>query len=125
MNYLLDVNVLLAALWTDHSQHAKAKAWLQGKNVALCPITELGFLRISTNPKALKASMQDANTLLNDFWKQAKPDFVPCDLAAAPSPAKNSDQVTDVYLADLAGHHKRKLATFDTGIAHAAVEQIR
>jgi predicted nucleic acid-binding protein len=46
--YLLDVNVLLAAMWANHPQHAKAFAWLSGKNVELCPLAELGFLRVST-----------------------------------------------------------------------------
>jgi predicted nucleic acid-binding protein len=51
VKYLLDVNVLLAAMWASHPQHAKAFAWLTGKSVVLCPLTELGFLRISTTER--------------------------------------------------------------------------
>ena len=47
--YLLDVNVLLAVIWADHPQHANAFSWVSGKSVLLCPLSELGFLRISTN----------------------------------------------------------------------------
>ena len=30
VRHLLDVNVLLAAIWSSHPQHAKAFAWLVG-----------------------------------------------------------------------------------------------
>jgi hypothetical protein len=36
--HLLDVNVLLAAIWSNHPQHAKAFAWLSGKTVLVCPL---------------------------------------------------------------------------------------
>ena len=55
MKYLLDINVLLAAIWGNHPQYALADAWLTGKSVVVCPISELGFLRISTNRKAIAA----------------------------------------------------------------------
>ena len=49
MKFLLDVNVLLAGGWGHHLRHAEAFAWLEGKKIVLCPISELGFLRISSN----------------------------------------------------------------------------
>src|ERR1039458_2416880 len=52
MTYLLDVNVLLAAIWNEHPHHQHAFEWIKGKNVAVCPISELGFIRISTNAKS-------------------------------------------------------------------------
>jgi predicted nucleic acid-binding protein len=48
MKHLLDVNVLLAAIWNTHPQHNRAFTWLAGKSIVLRPLTELGFLRIST-----------------------------------------------------------------------------
>jgi predicted nucleic acid-binding protein len=39
--------------------------------------------------------------------------------------AHKSEAVTDSYLAELAARRGMKLATLDTGIAHAAVEVIR
>lgn len=60
MKYLLDVNLLIAAVWTTHADHTKADAWITGKQLALCPITELGFLRISTHPRGLNSAMQGA-----------------------------------------------------------------
>ena len=42
MKHLLDVNVLLAGIWENHSRHAEVFAWLDGKNIVLCPLAELG-----------------------------------------------------------------------------------
>lgn len=125
MTYLLDVNALIAVLWTDHSDHEKADAWLKGKQVALCPLSELGFLRISSHPKGLGAPMADAEKLLGDFVRGVSPQFVPADLSASRLGAPRSDSVTDLYLAKLAEAHAMKLATLDSHIAHSAVELIR
>ncbi len=43
MTYLLDVNMLIAAIWLDHQDHSAVDAWLPGKKTATCPISELGF----------------------------------------------------------------------------------
>ena len=124
MRYLLDVNVMLAAIWKGHSEHAKANAWLEGKDVATCPLTELGFLRISTNSRALKSEMTSARKLLQEFVLVRRAAFIPADMRALDSSPSKSEQVTDSYLADLAAKKGFKLATLDSGISHAAVEQI-
>ena len=69
MRYLLDVNALIAAVWKDHVDHAKADSWVAGKDLATCPLSELGFLRVSTQPKAIGATMRDARKLLDDFLR--------------------------------------------------------
>jgi toxin-antitoxin system PIN domain toxin len=122
MRHLLDVNVLLAAIWDDHPQHSKAFAWLSGKNILLCPLAELGFLRISSNPKAINAPMEKARELLKKFAEERNAEWIPDDLPALRSGAKKSEHVTDLYLAELAVKHEAKLATFDTAIKHSAVE---
>ncbi len=124
MKHLLDVNVLLAAIWSNHSRHEEAFAWLDGKTVVLCPLTELGFLRISTNKKAINAPMGKARELLEKFSHERKVEHVWDDLLALDSRPKTSEQVTDLYLADLAAKHGLKLATFDEKIQHGAVELI-
>ena len=53
MKYLLDVNALIASIWTDHASHPVADSWVRGKSLASCALSELGFLRISTHPKHL------------------------------------------------------------------------
>ena len=60
MKHLLDVNVLLAAIWVNHSRHAEVFGWLVGKGLVVCPLGELGFLRISTNKRAINAPMVEA-----------------------------------------------------------------
>jgi toxin-antitoxin system PIN domain toxin len=122
--HVLDVNVLLAAIWSNHPQHAKAFAWLAGKSVVLCPLSELGFLRISTNKKAFNAPMEQARKLLEQFVTDRKADRVADDLPVLDSHPKKSGQVTDLYLADLAAKHGARLGTFDQAIKHTAVDLI-
>ena len=124
MKYLLDINVLLAAIWANHPQYAIADAWLRGKSVVVCPISELGFLRVSTNKKAIAAGMNDARKALEKFLDEAKASRIPDDLPALASNPATSDQVTDQYLAALASQHGYKLATFDREIKHPAVQVI-
>jgi predicted nucleic acid-binding protein len=125
MKHLLDVNVLLAAIWQQHPDFSKANAWLTGRQVATCALSELGFLRVSTHQKAIKADMTALRPLLHSFLEKHKAEFVPADLPALKSSATKSEALTDLYLAELASSKGMKLATFDTGIPHPAVEVIR
>lgn len=124
MKHLLDVNVLLAAIWASHPHHAKTFAWLSGKNIVLCPLAELGFLRISTNKKAINAPMDKARELLEKFAADRKAARIADDLPALDSQAKKSEEVTDLYLASLADKHGAKLATLDRTIAHSAADLV-
>lgn len=125
LKYLLDVNVLVAAIWVNHPDHSTADAWLQAKELATCPLSELGFLRVSTHPRALKANMRTSRSLLEAFLLKHRPEFVPADLPALKAHAQTSNQVTDFYLAELAASKGLKLATLDSNISHAAVEIIK
>ena len=125
MRYLLDVNALIAAIWTDHVHHAKTDTWIEGKDLATCPVSELGFLRVSTQPKAIGASMADARKLLDDFLKMHAVEFIPADLPALKSNPSKSVEVTDHYLAELAARNSFKLATLDKSIAHVTIEVIK
>jgi len=79
MIYLLDVSTLLALLWEPHVHHERVIAWQNKPELAVCPITELGFVRISTQP-TFGATVVVAKKMFRD-WKQVKkPKFVPCDL---------------------------------------------
>lgn len=122
--HLLDVNVLLAAIWVNHPQHPKAFAWLSGKNLLLCPLAELGFLRISTNRKVIGAPMQEARRLLEQFARDRKADRIADDLIALDSHPLKSEEVIDMYLANLAAKHGARFGTFDQTIAHVAVDVI-
>ncbi len=92
--------------------------------MAVCPITELGFLRISTHPKGFNSEMAGVRSLLADFLSKHSVEFIPCDLAALESRAAKSDGVTDLYLAELASRRGMTLATLDTDIFHPAVEVV-
>ena len=53
MRALLEVNVLIALLDSDHLHHGRAKAWLK-ENIkhgwASCPLTQNGCIRIMSQP---------------------------------------------------------------------------
>ena len=124
MKRLLDVNVLLAAIWTTHSRHGECFAWLAGKELVVCPLAELGFLRISTNKKAINAPMEKARELLQKFLDERNVARIPDDLPALQSSSKTSEEVTDHYLADLAAKHGIKFATLDRNLVHPNAEII-
>ncbi len=53
---LLDVNTLVALAWDSHVHHHAARAWFAARSAdgwATCPVTESGFVRVSSNPKVL------------------------------------------------------------------------
>lgn len=53
MRALLDVNVLLALLDSDHVDHKRAREWIEAEishGWASCAITQNGFVRITSQP---------------------------------------------------------------------------
>jgi uncharacterized protein len=124
MKYLLDVSTLVALLWENHVHHRKVATWATGKTLIVCPITELGFLRVSTSP-AFGATMRQARQILEDWLRKGNPEFVPADLRALKGdPAPSSSKTTDWYLANLAQEHGMKWATLDTAANHRAADLI-
>ena len=121
MTHLLDVNVLIAAIWENHPHHDRTSRWLAGKQISVCPLSELGFLRISTNPQVFHATMEKARKLLQNFLTERGAGRIPDDLPALNSHPQKTDRVTDFYLASLAEKHGMKLATLDEKIKHRAV----
>jgi hypothetical protein len=121
---LLDVNVLLALAWPNHQFHAAATHRLESRQDrwATCALTELGFIRLSSNPAAVPAAKTpvEAAALLAAMVKD--PLHVYLKSLSAPSDKESirvferilgSKQVTDAYLLRLARQHRAKLATFD------------
>jgi toxin-antitoxin system PIN domain toxin len=124
LKFLLDVNVLLAAIHKSHPQHSKVSTWLNGKEVIVCPLCELGFIRISSEPKAMGVPMHHVRTALKTFCEEHKAEWIPDDLPGLTSKPQTSKQVTDHYLAELALTHSHRLATLDQGLKHSGVELI-
>jgi hypothetical protein len=69
MMFLLDVNALLAIGYPDHVHYARVDAWITRQQTergsehvvfATCPITELGFVRVSSGKAAYAPSVDMA-----------------------------------------------------------------
>ncbi len=120
MTCLLDISVLLAWLWDKHEHHQRVLSWEKGQSVAICPLTELGFLRISTS-SAFGASMEQAREMLQDWLRQRQPQFLPCDVRTLDGlDAPTSGKTTDFYFGNLAAAHSMQWATLDERSGHPA-----
>lgn len=122
--YLLDVNVLIALSWPEHTQHAPARRWFaknSAKGWATCPLVQAGFVRIVSNPafssrsvsvqqaiEGLVASLRDD---AHQFWPDSIP--LPDAMQFLQEPINGHQQITDAYLVALAIHNRGKLATLD------------
>lgn len=126
---LLDVNVLLALALENHVHHAPARRWLKenaAHGIRTCPITEAGFIRIASNPKAIPWAVSPAQAIEliaalarlphHEFW----PDSLPLSVLQGNQRVFGHRQVTDAYLIAVARHHGGHLATFDRGIPQLA-----
>jgi predicted nucleic acid-binding protein len=112
--WLLDVNVLLGCGWKSHAEHAALLGWLlQVKEWATCPLTELGFLRISMTT-AYQASFDDARKSLATLRGLHGHRFLSDDVDAALLPVLTSyRERTDAHLVTLAKRRGLKLDTLD------------
>lgn len=127
---LLDVNVLLAIAWPNHQFHAAAIAALSSRNRwATCALTQLGFIRLSSNPAAIPTarSPREAAGLLARLVADSM--HVYLDVLPAPASEDWRDafaallghrQVTDAYLLRLAATNNAVLVTFDHRLENAA-----
>jgi predicted nucleic acid-binding protein len=118
MTYLLDVSTLVAWLWEKHQFHRRVVQWQAGVSVAVCPITEIGFLRVSCQ-LPFHATVADARKMLGIWRTKNNPLEIWCDMATleAETPATGA-KITDFYLASLAERHGLLLATLDQRIDH-------
>lgn len=125
--YLLDVNVLIALTWPTHVHHAAALLWFRKKasaGWATCPLTQLGFARVSSNPGIIRDAVtpREAVAMLkrlvdlpgHRFW----PDEISLESAGpfASLTLVGHRQLTDAYLLSLVQQREGKLATLDRGI---------
>lgn len=128
---LLDLNVLIALTDPEHKHHQRARNWLTSsgrERLGICPLTEAGFLRVTTNPafhpgpRTLEQAIAILQVLKgrDDYW------YCPIDESwvtlTAPFAARifGHQQVTDAYLLGLAIKEKGVLVTFDKGIQYMA-----
>jgi toxin-antitoxin system PIN domain toxin len=130
---LLDVNLLVALAWPNHIHHGRAHAWFQRKRDggwATCPLTQSGFVRVSSNHRVIPEAKTPAETIVllrrildlphHQFWHD--------DVSIGRSPEVGVErildyrQVTDAHLLALAIRRGGKLATFDRGVAELVGE---
>ena len=113
-------------VWPNHVHHREAQGWFAKKGAAqfrTCPITQTGFVRISSNPafSSEAATPGEALALLDHVQRLPGHDFWPDDLSAGDAFAGKSlighRQVTDAYLLALAIAHGGVLATLDRAVA--------
>ncbi|HEY7961575.1 MAG TPA: type II toxin-antitoxin system VapC family toxin [Solirubrobacteraceae bacterium] len=121
---LLDVNALVALAWDSHVHHATMRGWFTANSSAgwaTCPITESGFVRVSSNPIVLPSAIGvDAargvlSTLRADPGHRFLTDDVSIGDPDVPSIA-GYRQVTDAHLLTLARRRGVRLVTFDSSI---------
>jgi toxin-antitoxin system PIN domain toxin len=121
---LLDLNVLLAIAWPNHQFHAVATERLEtrGERWATCALTQLGFIRLSSNSAAVQVekSPAEAAALLAAMVSDSAHVYIESLPAPAGKDMRNvfedilgSKQVMDVYLLRMAKQHKATFMTFD------------
>jgi len=121
---LLDVNALIALAWDSHVHHARMRAWFNENSShgwATCPLTESGFVRVSSNPKVFPVAVgvDAARGVLSALRALDAHRFLSDDVSLSDSdvPAISGHrQVTDAHLLTLARRHGVRLVTFDAGV---------
>ena len=127
--YLLDVNVLIALAWPVHVHHTIAHEWFESQghlSWATCPLTQLAFVRISSNAKIISGAVSPraAVQVLAKILALSGHVFWPNNLQVgnlvnfSSSTLVGHRQVTDAYLLELAKHQNGKLATLDAGLTN-------
>ncbi len=122
MNYLLDVNVVVALLGETHDLHDRAERWVATLTAAddllLCPWVEVGYIRVTlatrrdlalADAQRLLAAMRCGHARLRAIADNSR-------AAALPAWVKHHGHVGDGHLLALAADQGAKLATLDTGI---------
>lgn len=121
------MNVLVALAWPNHVHHREAVTWFVGirdDGWATCPITESGFVRVSSNTRVLPDARTpgEARALLAALRTKGAHRFWADDVSPVADPygvfssVVGHRQVTDAHLLSLAIRHGGALATFDRGI---------
>lgn len=134
MRALLDVNVLIALLDSNHVHHSLVTNWL-GHHIksgwASCPITQNGCIRIMSQPSYPNAvsAAQVAERLTEAtqhsshmFWSDS---ISLLDGGVNWQTILSSRHITDVYLLALAAQQGGRFVTLDRGIPLGAIEGVK
>jgi toxin-antitoxin system PIN domain toxin len=132
--HLLDVNVLFALVWRRHESHVAAHAWFakSGHRAwATSPLTELGVLRLLTNPAVTQGAVNAAGALdaVHAATRHDGHEFWPLDgdvatgLKALAGKLQGHRQWTDAALLWQAMERDGVLVSFDTGVKELASKE--
>jgi uncharacterized protein len=127
--FLLDINVWLAMSFDQHAQYTPARAWFDSipsdRKCYFCRITQLGFLRLATNPSVnplQTQTMSAAWTVYDDARLDprvdyaSEPDGLEIEWRQRTQLGTFSQKVwNDGYLAAFALAGKYEFVTFDKG----------
>ena len=129
MNYLLDVNVLVAWGWSDHVDHERTAAWIgaarkqKATKLMTSAIPALGFVRVSVQRAGGHVTVAEATETLGSMVAAlgARHVLLADDEAVLQFPewCSSASRTTDAHLLGLASAHGARLATLDTGIPGA------
>jgi toxin-antitoxin system PIN domain toxin len=132
--YLLDINVWLALAFDSHVHHPAAKAWFDALPEAViccfCRLSQQGFLRLATNPKAVGAdaltmleAWQKYDELLSDPRVEFKPELPDLELQwrkLTQARQFSTNVWSDAYLAAFAHSSGLTLVSFDKAFSRFA-----
>ncbi len=132
---LLDVNVLLALVWPRHAGHSIAHAWFakSGHRAwASNPLTQVGVLRLLTNPVVTQGAVgaETALEVLREATSHAGHEFWPLDreapvaLKSIAGRLRGHQQWTDALLLASAADRDGSLVTFDAGVKELAAGEL-
>ncbi len=121
---LLDVNALVALAWDSHVHHTAMRAWFTvngSAGWATCPLTESGFVRVSSNPIVLPSAIgvEVARGVLSALRAHPGHRFLIDDVSMSDSdvPAiAGYRHVTGAHLLTVARRCGVRLVTFDASI---------
>lgn len=126
MRFLLDVNVLVAWGWADHTEHLQVTKWLatllknRRDTLLTSAIPELGFVRVSVQRSQGAITTAQAGAVLDGMLRKwrGKHEFLADDQASRiwPTWCQSATRTTDAHLLALAQAHQTELATLDGGI---------
>lgn len=123
--HLLDVNFLLALAWPNHQFHGQARAWFASNAASgwwTCAVTELGFVRLSSNPAYTQHAKtpHEAALLLRSMTEHPGhrfaadlPTLAGAEYEGVAAKLQGHRQTTDAYLLIAAQRHELRLVTFD------------
>jgi toxin-antitoxin system PIN domain toxin len=132
--FLPDVNVWLALAFDQHAHHAAARGWFDagpaGAECLFCRYTQMGFLRLATNPKAnplqtctmtLAWQVYDAIRLHPRIaWADEPAGLDPIWRGFTFGATFSTHVWNDAYLAALAVAGGYRVVTFDSGFTQFA-----